>query len=63
MHKILKRPTTNVLGFVNVISLKSNKRHVTATSVAIFRVVETRTIMKSGFVEIASRLKITQFLV
>jgi hypothetical protein len=39
--QILKRPT-NALGFVNVILLHINHRHVSATRVAIFRVVRIR---------------------
>ena len=42
---ILKRPA-NILGSVNVILLQSNHRHVSATRVATFRVVITRTEVK-----------------
>jgi len=37
----LKRPTT-APGCMNVISLHSNHQHVSATHVAIFRVMRTR---------------------
>jgi hypothetical protein len=34
---------TNTLGWMNVILLHSNQRHVSAIDVAIFRVLRTRT--------------------
>jgi len=40
-YNILKDPT-NVLGFMDVILLHSGHLHVSATLVAIFRVVRTR---------------------
>jgi len=40
-NKFIKRPT-NALGFMNIILLHSNHRHILATHVAIFRVVRTR---------------------
>jgi len=41
-NKFIKRPT-NALGFMNVILLHSYHRHISATHVAIVRVVRTRT--------------------
>jgi len=40
MYNIKKKILTNVLGFVNVILLPGNCRHVSATHVAIFRGIE-----------------------
>jgi len=52
--KFIKRPT-NTLGFVNVMLLHSDHRHISANHVVIFR--EGRT-----SVEITPKLRILQFL-
>jgi hypothetical protein len=53
--KYLKE-TTNSFGFMNVILLHGNHRHVSATHVAIWRVMETSKQIQR-FVEITPQLK------
>jgi len=53
------KKANKMLGLMNVILLKINHQHVPAIRVAIFRVVITRTKVKSQFVEIAPPLKHT----
>ena len=49
----------NAFVFINVISLRSNHRNVSATYLAIFRVMRIRVQIKLQRVEITSQLKVS----